>query len=190
MFFLAVEHVHGISRAWLERGEGEMMAARPGTTEVKFYGAADAAVKARRLEPGAYFLLPLVSGEVAAGPGAAVHEREIEDYIPSIYQRDWCPHPAETICVRVVGTSMESTIHDGGIVAVDRAQRDPRRLVGKVVALRRDGGVTVKRLTTAEGGLWIARPDNPQSPETLVFRDDEIVDAVVGKVVWSWSRMS
>ena len=85
---------------------------------------------------------------------------------------------------------MESTIHDGGIVAVDRAQRDPRRLIGKVVALRRDGGVTVKRLTTAEGGLWIARPDNPQSPETLVFRDDEIVDAVVGKVVWSWSRMS
>jgi phage repressor protein C with HTH and peptisase S24 domain len=57
-----------------------------------------------------------------------------------------------------------------------------------VVALRRDGGATVKRLVRLGDGRYVARPDNPDSAELYVYGADEIADAVVGKVVWWWGK--
>lgn len=141
-----------------------------------------------RIDPGAYYPLPIVSGEVAAGSPSVVQEAEVEDWVPSIYHPDWCPHPADTVCVRVRGDSMAPTIPDGGLVAIDLKQRESRELQNKIVALRIDDGVAIKRLVATGRGDWICRPDNPASTELFVLSDDDIVDAIVGKVVWWWSK--
>ncbi len=134
-----------------------------------------------------FYLLPLISGAAAAGPPAAIVEDEIEDFIPSIKHSDWCPHPTKTVCLRVAGESMLPTIPDGGLVAIDLAQRDPEQLVGKICAFRYDDGVGIKRLVRAKN-VWIARPDNASSGEIATFKDDEIAAALIGRVVWWWGR--
>ncbi len=136
----------------------------------------------------AYIPLPIVSGSVAAGSPRAISEHDVDDWVPAIYHPEWNPHPEKTVCVRVKGDSMEPTIPDGGLVAIDWAQRDPRALTRHIAAFRVDGGVTVKRLFVTDKGLWIARPDNPNSTDLFHFEDDEIADAVVGKVVWWWAK--
>ncbi|MCB9477824.1 MAG: helix-turn-helix transcriptional regulator [Deltaproteobacteria bacterium] len=136
----------------------------------------------------AYYPIPLVSGSVAAGTPSELSEDEIDDWIPAIYHKDWCPHPEKTICVRVRGVSMWPTIPDGGLVAIDLAQADAQKLRKKIVAVRRDGGVTIKRLFQTDEGNWIARPDNNDSVEIFVLPEPTLPDAILGKVVWWWGR--
>ncbi|MDP8224347.1 MAG: S24 family peptidase [Candidatus Lernaella stagnicola] len=144
--------------------------------------------RGERLDPTTFYPLPVISGEAAAGTPAEVCEAEVEDWVPSIYNSEWCPHPESTVCVRVRGDSMTPTIQDGGLVAIDMRQRLPQKLRDKIVALRHDGGVTIKRLVLTDRREWIGRPDNAASSELFVFSDEEIVDAIVGKVVWWWSK--
>lgn len=156
--------------------------------EVKIVDPGRAWKSEMKADPSMYFPLPLVAGDVAAGSPRELSEDEIEDWIPSIYHKEWCPHPEQTVCVRVSGDSMEPTIKDKGLVAIDQAQNDPAQLVRKVVAVRADGGVTVKRLFFSEHtGVWIARPDNIDSDEIYTFADADIRDAVIGKIVWIWT---
>jgi len=144
--------------------------------------------KGQKYEPGVYYPLPLISGAVAAGSPRVISEDEVDDWIPVIYNRQWCPHPEKTVCVRIAGDSMEPTIPDGGLAAIDMDQKDPANLQKKIVALRKDGGVTIKRLFLSENHYWIGRPDNLQSDEIFTFPDEEIAECIIGKVVFWWGR--
>jgi SOS-response transcriptional repressor LexA len=180
----------GVSPSWLLAGEGPVdLPPEPLTRpEMRLVEAKGKWFRGLALRIEAYFPIPLVAGSVAAGSPTTVSENDVDDWIPAIYHKDWCPHPDQTVCVRVKGDSMAPTIPDGGLVAIDLVQRDPARLVRRVVALRRDGGVTVKRLVRLGDGRYVARPDNPDSAELYVYGADEIADAVVGKVVWWWGK--
>ncbi|MFA5121906.1 XRE family transcriptional regulator [Zavarzinia sp.] len=173
----------GVQVRWLMDGTIEEK-----TPSVTILAPGSKPEKMNKRQTGTYYLLPLISGEAAAGSPSEVDELQVEDWIPSIFNSDWCPHPDRTVCVRVRGDSMEPTIPDGGLVAVDLEQRDPRCLLGKIAAIRHDGGVAIKRIFQAENHAWVARPDNLSSSEIFVFTPDEIVEKIVGKIVFWWGK--
>jgi phage repressor protein C with HTH and peptisase S24 domain len=185
-----IARVGRVSIRWLLTGEGPM--ALVGTSQptppLKIVEPKAAWFRGLRERIDAYFPVPLVEGRVAAGSPSEVSEHEVEDWIPTIFHKDWCPHPEQTVCVRVRGDSMTPTIPDGGLVAIDLAQRDPARLARSIVALRRDGGVSIKRLFRTDDGMWVARPDNVESNEIYVLTPESVAEAILGKVVWWWGR--
>lgn len=188
---MAIEHAWGINSTWIEKGEGEMISFRHRAIDIPQFDLVDAPGRwfnGPQRDVRLYWPVPIVSGYVAAGPPAEIFDHEVDDWVATIYHQNWSPHPDKTVCVRVKGDSMTPTILDGGLVAIDLAQRDARQLVRKIAVFRADGGVTVKRLFRTDKGLWIARPDNVESTEIYQYDDDEIYEAIVGKVVWWWAR--
>jgi SOS-response transcriptional repressor LexA len=97
----------------------------------------------------------------------------------------WCPHPEETQCLRVEGTSMSPLINDGDIVAVDRSQTDPDELNQKiVVAGHRDLGLFLARFISADGVQLLESENREFSPLTV---EKDRKWQIVGKVLW-WIR--
>ena len=131
-------------------------------------------------QPDEFYVLPLLKGVAACGPGHVVSEDEIEG--PAIIHRAWCPHPQSTDYVRCQGQSMAPTIPDRAIVTIDRAENDPAALVGYVVAVwvAAEDAVTIKRLARNSKGAYVAMPDN-RSADYLPF---ELApeDRVIGRV--------
>lgn len=81
-------------------------------------------------------------------------------------------HPAATFLARVRGDSMLGAgIHDGDLIAVDRAlpARD-----GHVVVAVLDGEHTVKRLSRRDGRLWLV-PENDQYAPVEVGPEAQLV---------------
>ena len=84
---------------------------------------------------------------------------------------------------------MRPTLRDGDIVAIDLADNDARRLSNKVVALRIDGGTTVKRLRFSKVlGLYLGQPDNPDNDDQVQFPPERAGEVLLGKVAWAWWR--
>jgi phage repressor protein C with HTH and peptisase S24 domain len=185
-----IRRAAGVSSKWLLAGEGPMETATDNirSAQLNIVDAKAAWFRGARERIDAYYPVPLVAGGIAAGSPREISEYDVEDWIPTIFHRDWCPHPEQTVCVRVAGDSMIPTIPDGGLVAIDLAQKDPARLVGRIVALRREGGVTVKRLFRTDEGVFVARPDNVSSNEIFVYQRERISEAILGKIVWWWGR--
>ena len=174
----------GASPYWLLFGEGSM---RGGTGNdedirqrpIKVVNVSNATITDRQMAE--FHVLPLYSDEVAAGEPREMRDTEIEG--PAVLHRAWCPHPGETVYVRVhsTGTSMEPTIPAGAIVTIDGSERDPERLMEKIVALRlRDGGVTLKRLRRTQRGGYVGVPDNPTDENRTIPLEDG--DEVIGLV--------
>jgi len=140
------------------------------------------AVAAEQLaeQPEEFYVLPLLNGTAACGPGHVVHEEDIEG--PAVIHRSWCPHPERTDYVRCRGHSMEPTVPDEAIVTIDRAETDPEQLLGYVVAVwvATEDAVTIKRLAKNKQGDYVAMPDH-RSPDVLPF---ELApeDRIIGKV--------
>lgn len=160
---------------WIVTGEGTMEpdgrdAWREATVHLTPRGGADHvsegvdldAEAARRFEeaPEDFYVLPLLRGLAACGPGYVVRDDDIEG--PAIIHRSWCPHPSRTDYVRCEGNSMEPSIPDGAIITIDRSERDPAALEGHVVALwiADREAVTIKRLFRKREGGHVAMPDN------------------------------
>lgn len=140
------------------------------------------AVAAQQLaeQPEEFYVLPLLNGTAACGPGHVVHEEDIEG--PAIIHRSWCPHPERTDYVRCRGHSMEPTVPDEAIVTIDRAESDPEQLLGYVVAIwvAAEEAVTIKRLAKNSQGDYVAMPDR-RTPDVLPFElspDDRIIGRV------------
>jgi SOS-response transcriptional repressor LexA len=99
----------------------------------------------------------------------------------------WCPHPADTTCLRVRGASMSPLINDDDIVAVDRSATNPSELSGKIVVTwQRESGLTLSRFLLVNG-VQLLESEN---------RDYEAVKLgknrnwrIMGKVLW-WVRQA
>lgn len=131
--------------------------------------------------------VPLLADRIAAGRPREVSPADIEDF--AIIYADWLPHPDEVTCVRVAGDSMSPILTDGAIVAIDHRQRDPRALNGKMVAFRQDGGASVKWCRYVSPDLVMGLPENKETMESgglLVFKNEDVNDCLVGRVVWWW----
>jgi DNA-binding XRE family transcriptional regulator len=97
----------------------------------------------------------------------------------------WCPHPEQTNCLRVKGTSMSPLINDGDVVAVDASQTNPEELNRKiVVAWHRQNGLSLARFISADG-VHLLESENREYGPVTVDRDRNW--QIVGKVLW-WIR--
>jgi hypothetical protein len=106
--------------------------------------------------------------------------------------RQWIPHPRETVAVRLDDQAMHPILPHGSVVAIDRAVRDPQALQGRMVAARPEG-VPIIRWLEVTGRHMILRPNLPsrEHPSIPVDLDHaEAERAIIGQVVWSWSRFN
>lgn len=115
---------------------------------------------------------------LAAGTGETVFEEsaEVSIAVATDALAPWA-RPERLICVRAAGGSMEPTVRDGDLVAVDAGRTDP--LDGQVFAVRTDTGLVVKRLRQTRG-RWLLTSDNPAHAPRPVAPDDRIL----GQVAW------
>lgn len=133
--------------------------------------------------PSGVVMIPFAADvRLAAGTGEAIFEESAEVSIAVAAEAlaSWA-RPDRLTCVRAAGDSMEPTIHDGDLVAVDSGRTDP--LDGQAFAVRTDAGLVVKRLRQA-GGRWLLTSDNPAHASRPVARDDRIL----GQIAWYGPR--
>ncbi len=97
----------------------------------------------------------------------------------------WCPHPADTSCLRVRGSSMSPLIDEDDIVAVDRAETDPTQLSGKIVVTwQRDTGLTLSRFLMVNGVQLLESENREYKPVKLGKNRNW---RIIGRVLW-WIR--
>lgn len=115
-----------------------------------------------------------------------LHDPQVETLIAA--PADWCPNPSFTSCLRVQGRSMEPTICDGDIVAVDSSQTNTDHLNGKVVlAWNEDKGLTISRLRRFDH-TEVLQPENHQY-ESITLGHKNKKWKVIAKALW-WIRKS
>ena len=116
--------------------------------------------------------------QLPAGHGEVVFEQSSEMSIA--VARDavapWA-RPEHLTCFRAAGDSMEPTVQDGDLVAVD--QHRTRPLEHELFAVLTEGVLSVKRLHHSEG-RWFLVSDNPAHLSRPL--DDR--DRIVGQVAW------
>ena len=141
--------------------------------------ASDRDSPARDRHDGDVAVIPFAPDvRLAAGTGEVVFEesREVSIAVAADALASWAG-PARLTCVRAVGDSMEPTIRDGDLVAVDSGRTDP--LDGHLFAVRTDAGLVVKRLRQTRG-RWLLISDNPTHAPRPTGKDDRIV----GQIAW------
>jgi SOS-response transcriptional repressor LexA len=106
--------------------------------------------------------------------------------------RQWIPHPRETVAVRLADDAMAPILPSGSVVAVDRAQRDPTTLQGRMVAAMPVGGQPMIRWLDLAGRHVILRPNQPSQQFPLIPLEPGEGGRwpILGQVVWSWSRFT
>lgn len=125
-------------------------------------------------------------GEKGGHISLLLHDPQVETLIAA--PTEWCPNPSFTSCLRVQGRSMEPTICDGDIVAVDSSQTDTERLNGKVVlAWNEENGLTISRLRRYDH-TEVLQPENNQY-ESITLGHKSKKWKVVAKALW-WIRRS
>ncbi|MBU2548326.1 MAG: S24 family peptidase [Proteobacteria bacterium] len=146
---------------------------------------------------GLYLSIPLLKDAVAAGPPTEVDEQDIEGWVLIYADRHWLRgDPVNYTCVRVQGRSMYPVLDHGDIVAIDHQcvpldLDELKRLNGKMVAFRVEGGVTIKWFKYIEDKeLVVGIPENRNEVDHLVaLRGDQINEGIVGCIRWWWSKI-
>jgi transcriptional regulator with XRE-family HTH domain len=124
--------------------------------------------------------IPLLKDAAAAGSPRMIEESEIEDTI--FGWRRQCPHPDDMVAIKIEGDSMSPVLEQGYIVVVDTAAREPKTLVGRMVAARDpDGAVTIKWLRQVDGKLMLL-PQHTSLRFQPIFLNPGW--GIVGEVVW------
>jgi hypothetical protein len=118
-----------------------------------------------------------------------VDSTHVDGYIMAF--RHWIPNPDDTVGVRVVDDAMFPILPAGSLVAIDRSVTDPQLLQGKIVAACPEG-VPMIRWLDLSGRHMILRPNQPSREHPLmpIEMSGQAGDAIVGQVVWSWSRFT
>jgi len=133
-----------------------------------------------------FALLPVFDLRLSAGPGAWFDEEDSEPLYWEPYRHQWLRSissaaPSELIIARVEGDSMESTLHNGDQVLIDRTRRRVNR--DGIYGIRRDDDLQVKRIAVdPRNGLLTIISDNPQYPRWEGVNPDSV--AVIGRVIW------
>lgn len=164
---------------YLQRGSPRLLAESDRGRVARFLGvpetllgaaAAEGLVEVTRLDLGA-----------SAGPGRLADRearRKPAALSPTLLRELGLRADAASM-IRVEGDSMEPTLSDGDEILVDRERREVTGR-GGIFVIRLDGGLMVKRLRVAVGGVEVIS-DNSAYPARLCARD--IVE-VIGRVVW------
>lgn len=144
----------------------------------------------------AYLAAPLV-GEVGAGPGYLDQEQVISWFLVYRYALPR-GHSSDLIAVQVGerSTSMQPTLYPGDIVLVDRGDTSIS-YTGRMMLVRDpdDGSGMIKRVSikpAKDDQLVIYYSDNAAEYEPMIYSlgsdfDNDLSNAIVGRVIWAWS---
>ena len=127
-------------------------------------------------------LVPLLSGAAAAGNPRAIDATDVEEYLP--YPKKLLPSGGTIVAVRVAGDSMAPLVNEGYTVLIDLTDRDPKKLVGKMVVAHNGEGVTVKFLRKDKEHFLLVPYNVSPRHEVMVFRPKDGW-TIIGSVV-SW----
>lgn len=96
------------------------------------------------------------------------------------------PNPTGNyVAVRIRGNSMAPILRDRSIAVLDRSNRDPARLLGRMVGVRKQSSLVVRWLAPESGpGHWILRAENPRYP--VIVLESASADFLVGAMVSWW----
>jgi len=124
--------------------------------------------------------IPMLRDPVAAGTPRATDEREVEQTL--VLPKMWFPPGGELYAVKVAGESMAPIINDGYIVIINTSQRDPKRLIERMVAAREGDGVTIKWLRK-DGDIYMLVPQHVSPRYQVRVMRPEGDFSIVGAVV-------
>ena len=124
----------------------------------------------------------IVEVAAAAGGGAEVYDDTVVGRL--WFRDDWLDRqaidPDQCNVISVRGESMEPTLPDGCSILVDRSQGRRRRRVGRILVMRTEDGLVVKRVGRDEEGNWLIESEHPAWPPVPWSDTTEIV----GEVRW------
>lgn len=189
----------GVDPLWLLMGEGAMFKKARYTEELKTVEVTwnEKESSPFEIDETELIAVPLFDGEIAAGNAGRFYDSAPQDSL-------WLPkeivgQPYEKSAIRVSGNSMYPTLWNNDVVVVDHKVRfeDLRKLIGKIVVLREPetSGPAVKRLYIVESSNGSkneiiaiqGKSDNPEYSD-LYIKEEDIEDAIIGKVVLSLRR--
>jgi len=135
--------------------------------------------------------IPLLKA-VVGSHGTAGDKRSILRSIASSgvigVPRVWCPNPAYTSLLRVTGRSMEPTIRNADMIAVDAYPTERHELYGHLVVVTSEQhGLSVSRLRSYDGIEVLEAEDRAFEPVVLKKGRS---GRIVGRVLWSISGIS
>lgn len=168
-----------INPYWLLTGESEMFVKKE---EEK-----------KCLSENEFVFIPLIEGDVAAGPNGRILFEYPSDLLP--FKRSWIEskfgkdpeHHKALILVQVQGNSMSPTINPGEVVLVDTWDDERINIRnGKIYLVRmQDGGLTIKRVVLSNGTI-VCISDNPvYNPFDIPIEDGRpITWYIIGRVRW------
>jgi phage repressor protein C with HTH and peptisase S24 domain len=169
---------------WLASGTGPM---RPSEAEV--FQAGDELAGDDASAPQAV-LIRRYDARASAGPATGIEAGPpLENlafpaaFIHGQLRRD----PAHLAVLECIGDSMEPTLHDGDLLLVDTARREPAS--GRIYVFRVDGALLAKRIQRRLDGSLQLISDNPRYP-TEEFRPSASAPLdVLGEVVWRCGKI-
>ena len=127
-------------------------------------------------------LLPVFAGTHGHAGDRMINLDQVQPEEMLAAPTEWCPHPGETMCLRVKGNSMAPLIHDGYIVAVDAFFKDRSRLADCIVIVwNKDVGLTISRLKAFDG-IDVLVPENREYESVTMGKDQTW--QILGKVLW------
>lgn len=127
-------------------------------------------------------MIPFAAGVRAGDP----HGEPVFDESPELalgVAREALPswaRPDRLVCMRATGESLDATVREGDIVALDPGHTDP--VDQALFALATAAGPAVRRLSYQD--RWIMVADDPAHPARPLSGDDRIL----GRVAWHWPR--
>jgi SOS-response transcriptional repressor LexA len=125
--------------------------------------------------------IPLLADAAAAGEPRMIDRADVEDLI---YVRALsCPHPDETLAIKVDGKSMSPVLETGYICVLDTHPEDMVLLDEEMVAAcDPKGAVTIKWLRKTDAGFMLV-PENSHPDFNPVLLSHEPGWKVIGKVI-------
>jgi SOS-response transcriptional repressor LexA/DNA-binding XRE family transcriptional regulator len=112
-----------------------------------------------------------------------IHREEAAEFV--VAPLSWCPHPEHTMCLRLSGNRMTPALQHGSIVAIDEAESNPEKLVGKMVLAAHDICGLVVHWLQRYGRTSMLVPENKDFPPYYIENGDW---KIMGKVLWWLSK--
>lgn len=124
--------------------------------------------------------IPILRDSAAAGTARIIDEREIDFTL--LFPPRLLPAGGKLVGFKITGDSMSPILETGYVVLIDITQRDPAKLVDRMVAASNEHGVTIKWLRKQDD-IYLLVPQNtsPRHPVRVITSHGGW--SIVGEVV-------
>lgn len=175
----------GVNTNWVLTGEGEMLLtdaqgafAQPSDHHLNLK-AQDKQIDASEFE-----LVPYLDIEASAGNGSLI-DLELQTS-QMAFRKDWLIQRGlqayKCTLIKARGDSMETTIHDGDLLLVDR--RIDSIKDDAIYIIESDNHLVVKRVQQALDGSLIILSDNPRYEKQVISPERAKEVKIIGRVRW------